>query len=427
MNRETKWVQIFASGKHPAMSGTVVEFSNDDLQELCDAFTESLGSNHRVPAVLGHPQHDDPAYGWLSRVKRDGTKLFGKFKDVTQDLAEWVKTGKYKSISPRIYPREHPSNPTPGKLNLAHIGFLGALQPAAKGMEPVEFGEQEGILYFEFSDRGFAELPLYSLNLAFQGIYQILQNLRDRELAKAGESGADEVKRVFDLGYLNNISSIELEGLKGIVTVEELARLWERLWQLEDMLENREVRYDMSEQRSEDLAELQASLANLQSENKRLISNLEASQGRIAALEQESQQAKRAIEIASIANFVEAAIREKKVLPADRDKKIKFLLALPSSSDAAIDFGEGEAKTPRQAAMDEISDRNPLWSNSKMPTDPQDSPMSFSEGRNDNGYDRDSVLLDQKIRQHAIAKGMNPNKTEDYSEAWGDLIRIGQA
>lgn len=419
------------------MNGEIVEFINEDLQEISDAFTEAQTANHRVPAVLGHPQHDDPAYGWLSRVKREGGKLWGKFADVTQDLAEWVKEGKYRSISPRIYPREHPANPTPGRLNLAHIGFLGALQPAAKGMQAVEFGSQDGILYFEFSD--FAELPLHSLNVAFKAIYNILQNLRDRELAKSDEASADEIKRIFDLQYLNNIQAIDLEPLKGIVTTDELFRLWERVWLLEEVVDNHKERekYDMSEHTSLpqpqeslhvlpiDLAELQKTLVDLRMENQNLISSLQASQNRISALEQESQTAKRAIEIATITNFVEAAIRDKKVLPVDRDKKIKFLLALPSNPDAAIDFGEGDQKTPRQAAMDEISDRPPLWSNSPMPTNPQDSPMTFSEAGNSSDYDRESVILDQRIRQYAVAKGMNPNKTEDYSEAWGEMIRQG--
>jgi hypothetical protein len=65
-------------------------------------------------------------------------------------FAEMVRDGRFKRVSAELYPREHPGNPTPGRLHLKHIGFLGAAAPAVKGLKPVSFSAlQAGCITFE--------------------------------------------------------------------------------------------------------------------------------------------------------------------------------------------------------------------------------------------------------------------------------------
>lgn len=74
------------------------------------------------------------------------------------DFVEAVKSGAYKKISVSLYGPESPNNPLPGHYYLRHVGFLGAQPPAIKGLQAVEFAENEQTLDFEtdFSERDLA-------------------------------------------------------------------------------------------------------------------------------------------------------------------------------------------------------------------------------------------------------------------------------
>jgi hypothetical protein len=144
--------------------------------------------------VLGHPEHDDPAYGWVEQAKQVGKDIYVKFKDVISDLADAVNKKQYQSISVRLYPREHPNNPTPGKLNLGHVGFFGACQPAIKGMQVVELKEiPNNLIGYDFSAKELDFGGTYFSYSVFQDVATLFANFREYLIEKSGMETADKI------------------------------------------------------------------------------------------------------------------------------------------------------------------------------------------------------------------------------------------
>lgn len=63
--KSSKPIQIFKPGKRTAMSGVTLDFSDADLQATAAAYDPA---KHEAPLVVGHPKHDDPAYGWAASL-----------------------------------------------------------------------------------------------------------------------------------------------------------------------------------------------------------------------------------------------------------------------------------------------------------------------------------------------------------------------
>jgi len=146
-----KRIKIFKAGNHTSMQGVSQEYTKDMLTACVTAYKPDV---HEAPLVLGHPKHNDPAMGWVDHLELDddGT-LYAYPKQVDPDFAENVNKGRHKKISASFYLPDSPSNPLPGQLYLRHVGFLGAMPPAVKGLGTVNFAEDEqGIA--DFADWG---------------------------------------------------------------------------------------------------------------------------------------------------------------------------------------------------------------------------------------------------------------------------------
>lgn len=145
---KTQSIQIFKPGKHTAMSGAALSFSESDLAATAAAYDPA---KYEAPLVCGHPKHDDPAYGWVSKLAFAEGVLTADPIQVNADFAELVNAGAFKKISASFYAPDSPSNPVPGVYYLRHVGFLGALPPAVKGMRNPSFAEgEQGVV--EFAD-----------------------------------------------------------------------------------------------------------------------------------------------------------------------------------------------------------------------------------------------------------------------------------
>jgi hypothetical protein len=141
-------IEICRVGDFTSVEGVQVSFSMPDLLEMRDSYD---AGRDPAPIVIGHPALNDPAYGWTGGLEIVGDRLVANPDQVDTSFAEMVAAGRFKRVSPQIYPRDHAGNPTPGKLHLKHIGFLGAAAPAIKGLKPVSFSEaqQAGCMTFE--------------------------------------------------------------------------------------------------------------------------------------------------------------------------------------------------------------------------------------------------------------------------------------
>jgi hypothetical protein len=89
-------------------------------------------AKHEAPVVLGHPETDAPAFGWVEGLRREGDVMLAKLKQVQPEFEELVRSGKFKKRSISFY-RE--------PLQLRHLGFLGAMPPGVKGMADVKLCE----------------------------------------------------------------------------------------------------------------------------------------------------------------------------------------------------------------------------------------------------------------------------------------------
>ncbi|MBK5920752.1 hypothetical protein CCR80_06850 [Rhodothalassium salexigens] len=131
-------IELFRPGSFTAMNGQKLDFTSETLSEVAASYNPAT---YDAPVVVGHPRADAPAYGWVKGLRMDGDRLKASLHKIDQAFAELVKDGKFRKVSASFYTPDHPNNPTPGKLSLRHVGFLGAQPPAVNGLKPVEFSD----------------------------------------------------------------------------------------------------------------------------------------------------------------------------------------------------------------------------------------------------------------------------------------------
>lgn len=134
-------IKIFKAGKHTSMEGDTIDYTPEMLQKCVACYAENV---HQAPLVLGHPKHDDPAYGWVEKLELDKDNVLWAYaKQVDVSFAESVNAGKHNKVSASFYLPDSPQNPVKGSLYLRHVGFLGGQVPAVKGLGSVQFAENE--------------------------------------------------------------------------------------------------------------------------------------------------------------------------------------------------------------------------------------------------------------------------------------------
>ncbi|OOF49983.1 peptidase [Rodentibacter genomosp. 1] len=141
-----KLIEIFKTGKRPDASGQMIEIKLQDLIQAVTAYNPEL---HEAPAVIGHPKDNAPAYAWVKRLNVEGDTLKAELTQIDPNFAEMVEAGRFKKVSASFYLADSPHNPKPGYLYLRHVGFLGAMPPAVKGLRNPEFTDNEsGVVNF---------------------------------------------------------------------------------------------------------------------------------------------------------------------------------------------------------------------------------------------------------------------------------------
>lgn len=167
------WHAIFRAGTHTDSGGRTRSYTQSDLDRLVETYDPA---KHEAPLVIGHPKDNSPAFGWVKALKRKGDLLLAQFGDVADELAEAVAAGHYRKVSIAIYPDG----------SLRHVGLLGAMPPAVKGLGSVSFGADQDWRSFEFADPGL-EAPNQERNM------DELERLRqERDEAQAKARAAEE-------------------------------------------------------------------------------------------------------------------------------------------------------------------------------------------------------------------------------------------
>ena len=288
------WVEIFRGGKQRAANGK--DYDGDEL--IAKAIAGFDPSFHEPPVVLGHPKEDMPAYGWVEGLKSDvvngATVLLAKFKQVVPEFAEAVGAGRFKKRSAAFYPD--------GRLR--HVGFLGAMPPAVKGLADIPFAEGEEVI--EFYD------PVMST------VARLFARVRDYLIDREGTEKADQVLNAWDVDYLKEEASRE-------APVEVAA-----------------VAY--SEPKEDSMAEQTLTQADIDAAKVA---------GRKEAEAEFAEQQKAAALIADkerIAAYLSSPIKDGGPLPAWKDGGLGEFLELLAGHEV-IEFGEGVKERPLDWAL----------------------------------------------------------------------------
>ncbi|HWC63965.1 MAG TPA: phage protease [Rhizomicrobium sp.] len=159
-------IEIFRAGRHTAMNGKTITFTDADIAAMAKAYDRATFD---APCVVGHPTQAAPAYAWTESLSAEGGKLFASVDQVDPQFAEMVNAGRFKKISAAFYAPDDSNNPAPGSYYLQHIGFLGAAAPAVKGLKPVAFASDTKAI-LEFADVSDISWPLSQIATALRGV-----------------------------------------------------------------------------------------------------------------------------------------------------------------------------------------------------------------------------------------------------------------
>ena len=299
MASTSKPLQIFKPGRHTAMSGATLAFSESDLAASAAAYDPAL---FEAPIVVGHPKTDNPAYGWVKSLAFADGALDAEPSQVDPAFAELVEAGRYKKISAAFYAPDATNNPAPGVYYLRHVGFLGAAAPAVKGLRSPEFADAEdGVVEFsEWDDVTNASL---------------WRSMRDWILGKFGQDEADKVIPGYQVQSLEQ--SAQQEMAKGSTVTA--------------FTETNPPAKEASTVTPEQAAALEA-------ENAQLRIRVAESVARDKAARTET------IHVGHVA-FAESLITSGQLLPAEQSVAVAALDHF-ASQDTPVEFGEGEERKP---------------------------------------------------------------------------------
>ena len=299
-----KPIQIFKPGKHTPMSGAALSFSETDLAATAAAYDPA---RHEAPLVCGHPTHDEPAYGWVGSLSFAEGALEAAPIQLNVEFAELVAGGAFKKISASFYSPDSPSNPVPGVYYLRHVGFLGAMPPAVKGLRNPSFADAEqGVV--EFAEWSENLMDGHPDDVDNAGLWR---SLRDWFIGKFGQDEADKALPGYTIKNLEQSAQDELKESQTAATVSPA----------------------FTEKGNTVSPEEAAALA---AENAQMKQQLADNASRDKA-------AQAAARHAGHASFAEGLVAAGTLLPAHKEVIVASLDQL-AGAEQVIEFGEGEAK-----------------------------------------------------------------------------------
>jgi hypothetical protein len=126
---DMKDVEIFKTG---TWNGDT--FTSQDIDDIIASF-DKVG--YKPPIKLGHGEDDSqPAYGWVTALKRAGNTLLADFADIPDQIAQLIREHRYDAVSAEIF-----FNLKRGgqlfRRALKAVSLLGAAIPGVAGLKPL--------------------------------------------------------------------------------------------------------------------------------------------------------------------------------------------------------------------------------------------------------------------------------------------------
>lgn len=298
--------EIFIAGTRADNSGKEVTITPDDLNAIAKGYNPSF---HEAPIVIGHPDDNAPAYGWVKSLSTKGDKLYAEFGEMDEGFVSLVKSGRYKKLSASFYPPKHPSNPKPDNWYLRHIGFLGALPPAVKGLSPVSFNDNsDGVVSFgELSE---SEKLVFDIKSIFARFFNFSES---QSPASEGDNANPSVST-------DEPSKTDTDG---------------------DKSDNpNPTPNNQSETAMNELNDA--------------VARAEKAEAELAKFKAEQAKKERDVANTANANFAESLVKDGKIKPCDKELLTQVLNFAEFPNDTTADFGEGDDKKPLAAAFKEF-------------------------------------------------------------------------
>jgi hypothetical protein len=127
--------EVFSTGK---WNGD--DYTDADLDDMVTNFTE-LSEIVKPPVKLGHDtskwKDGLPALGWITGLRKEGSKLIAKFSDVPEIVYKAIKNKLYKRVSSEIYWNYKHAGKV-FKRVFAGLALLGADTPAVTNLKDLE-------------------------------------------------------------------------------------------------------------------------------------------------------------------------------------------------------------------------------------------------------------------------------------------------
>lgn len=289
-------VEIFASG---TWNGDV--YLDKDLDEMVDSFKATKGILKPF-LKLGHDegqaltQEDGyPALGWVENLRRKGSKLIADFKRIPRKIYDLIQSGGYRRVSSEIYFDVELNGKRYGKA-LKAVALLGGDTPAVQNLQDI--------------------MSLYSV----KGI-------------------AAFTKEASVKSYESDIGDLQKEETN--MTIEQLqAKLDETLKKLAES-EAKVKDYTAKDQAQVEKfkAEAEAATAKCSELTKEIMalkSDKSDLEGKLSKFTDEADKAK-------VTNEVDRLIREKKILPAQKESCFEMLIeALKTPGEKKYKVGDKE-------------------------------------------------------------------------------------
>lgn len=139
-------VEIFECGTHRG-----VEYKDEDLQLMADNY-DMLKDKVKPPVKLGHNEDQSilqadglPSAGWVTNLKKVGSKLIADFKSVPRAVKDIIDAGGYNRVSSEIYNTFKDSDGSSYSNVLRAVALLGADVPQVKTLKDLVamYGEND--------------------------------------------------------------------------------------------------------------------------------------------------------------------------------------------------------------------------------------------------------------------------------------------
>lgn len=308
-------IEIFRAGRHVDMHGRAFDMTRADLADIAARYDPA---KHEAPLVIGHPQTNAPAYGWVRGLRVVGDTLVADTHQVDAAFAEVVNAGRWKKRSASFLLPAAADNPAPGQYYLNHVGFLGAQPPAVKGLRDAQFAAADQCVEFA-SDRRWG----------FRDVAAVFRRLRDWMIERDGAEAADAVIPSWQIDSLVEAAQPDIEPAANPVTGPAFAA---------SAPASEET--TMSESQTADFA------AREQALSQRDAALVEREQALIAR-EQEARRAE-------AAEFAAGLVQSGQLLPRQGGTVVELLMVLPD--DAPLSFAADDGTTTTVKPADALRD-----------------------------------------------------------------------